>query len=286
MDKRITELIDQSSTPAQIFNLLFNEDGDRTPDDEIIANHFNNTGKATGLKTTHNRKDLLDNYFPNNDYQTDPFIRKRLKNEYQILLEKEYKRSVEQWYKKLGISSDSGCCFTLTIQPQLHFLKNPMFGNPSNTRKYDAVEKITLALIKGLNQHLFDKLAKDKNKYIRSAYVIESQDKSGRDTNVHCHALLAINPMVARYFTTDLIDKVLKTKDFFWDNHKYKLAETISSYVFDRSITYKDTESAGTDGWIEYILKNAPNPKLTNTADGSWLSNHTFEKHINNNNKC
>ena len=40
MDKRITELIDQSSTPAQIFNVFFNEDGDRTPDEDIISKHI------------------------------------------------------------------------------------------------------------------------------------------------------------------------------------------------------------------------------------------------------
>ena len=270
MDKRITELIDQSSTPAQIFNLFFNEDGERNDDEDIISKHYDTKGKETDLVTSHNRKDILNKYYSNIPDQTNTPVRIRPKNEYQIGLEKEYKRSVEQWHKKLDISSYSGCCFTLTIQPQLHFLKKPMFGNPSNTRKYDAVEKITLALIKGLNQHLFDKLAKDKNKYIRSAYVIESQDRSGRDTNVHCHALLAIHPMVARDFTKGLIDNVLKTKDFFWDNHKYKLADTISDI--------RHTQCAGTDGWIEYILKNAPNPKAANPDDGVWGSNHTFSK--------
>ena len=45
MDKRITELIDQSSTPAQIFNLFFDEDGDRTPDEDIISKHYDTKGK-------------------------------------------------------------------------------------------------------------------------------------------------------------------------------------------------------------------------------------------------
>ena len=270
MDKRITELIDQSSTPAQMFNLFFNEDGDRNDDEDIISKHYDTKGKETDLVTSHNPRDILNKYYPNIPDQTNTPVRKRPKNEYQIGLEKEYKRAVEQWHK-----SHSGCCFTLTIQPELRWMKN--LGS-SITNKSNAVEKQYQTFVKELNQHLFKKPSKNKDKFIQSAYVIESQDRSGRDTNVHCHALLAINPMVARYFTTDLIDKVLKTKDFFWDNHKYKLDETISDI--------RHTKCAGTDGWIEYILKNTPNPKLTNTADGSWLSNHTFEKHINNNNKC
>lgn len=275
MDKRISELIDQSSTPAQIFNLFFNEDGERNDDEDIISKHYDTKGKETDLVTSHSRRDILNTYYPSIPDQTNIPDRKRQKNEYQIGLEKEYKRAVEQWHKSLDISSYSGCCFALTIQPELRWMKSI---RSSITNQSNAVEKQYQTFVKELNQHLFKKPSKNKDKFIQSAYVIESQDRSGGDTNVHCHALLAINPMVARYFTTDLIDKVLKTKDFFWDNHKYKLTDTISSYVFDRSITYKDTQSAGTDGWIEYILKNAPNPKVANPDDGVWGSNHTFSK--------
>ena len=262
MDKRISELIDQSSTPAQVFKLFINEDGGRTPDEDIISKHYDTKGRETDLVTSHSRKDVLNKYYPNIPDQTNTPVRKRPKNEYQIGLEKEYKRAVEQWHK-----SHSGCCFTLTIQPELRWMKN--LGS-SITNKSNAVEKQYQTFVKELNQHLFKKASKNKDKFIQSAYVIESQDRSGRDTNVHCHALLAINPMVARYFTKDLIDKVLRTKDFFWDNHKFKLADTISDI--------RHTQCAGTDGWIEYILKNAPNPKAANPDDGVWGSNHTFSK--------
>ena len=265
MDKRIRELIDQSSTPEQVFKLFINEDGIQIPHEDIIAKHYDTKGKETDLLTSHNRRDILNKYYPNIPDQTNTPVRIRPKNEYQIGLEKEYKRAVGQWHKSLDMSSYSGCCFTLTIQPDLRWMKS--LGS-SITNRSNAVEKQYQTFVKELNQHLFKKPSKNKDKFIQSAYVIESQDRSGRDTNVHCHALLAINPMVARDFTKGLIDNVIKTKDFFWDNHKYKLSDTISDI--------RHSQSAGTDGWIEYILKNAPNPKLTDTADGSWLSNHTF----------
>ena len=266
MDKRITELIDQSSTPARMFNLFFNEDGGRTPDEDIISKHYDTKGKETDLVTSHNPRDILNKYYPSIPDQTNIPVRKRAKNEYQIGLEKEYKRAVEKW-QSLDISCNRSCCFALTIQPELRWMKS--LGS-SMTNKSNAVEKQYQTFVKELNKHLFKKPSKNKDKFIQSAYVIESQDRSGRDTNVHCHALLAINPMVARDFTTDLIDKVLKTKDFFWDNHKFKLADTISDI--------RHTQCAGTDGWIEYILKNAPNPKAANPDDGVWGSNHTFSK--------
>jgi hypothetical protein len=127
---------------------------------------------------------------------------------------------------------------------------------------------------------LWKKPSKNKDKFIDYAYVIETKDRHGNDTDIHSHAILCINPKIASFFNDELIDDVLKKTRFSWNNHRYKLADCIHNTIQETCSTWEnkdfeadDTKLTGNNGWIEYILKNAPNNKSGNDPeDGVWSS--------------
>ena len=268
--ERIHQLTKGKTTP-ELFALFF-ENGEKKNNEDVIATHFDEKGL--------DHKQLASKYFPVNDKQTKQPERKRAKNQYQLGLEKEYQKAVKDWCNKWKVLPEDGYTFTLTIKPQLNWIKDDKFGSKTKTNQRDAVEKMTLGFIKSCNQFLWKKPSKNKDKFIEYAYVIETKDRHGNDTDIHSHAILCINPKIAPFFNDELIDDVLKKTRFSWNNHRYKLADCIHNTIQNPCVLFEyieedDTKLTGTDGWIEYILKNAPNNKSgSDPEDGIWSSSN------------
>ena len=261
----------KGKTTQELWTLFFDENGERKNDEK---------GKETGGQTLLDHEQLVSKYFPVNEKQTKQPVRKRAKNQYQLGLEKEYQKAVKDWCKKWRVLPEDGFTFTLTIKPELNWIKGDKFGSKTKTNQRDAIEKITLGFIKACNQFLWKKPSKNKNKFIEYAYVIETKDRHGNDTDIHSHAILCINPKIAPFFNDELIEDVLKKTRFSWNNHRYKLADCIHNTIQNPCVSFEcieedDTKLTGNNGWIEYILKNAPNNKSgSDPEDGVWSSSN------------